>query len=55
MIADHKLANLAARRNLAATIEYIKHPKAPMPALYPQLLDERSVAAVAEWVQQELH
>jgi alcohol dehydrogenase (cytochrome c) len=54
MIADHKLANLGARRNLAATIEYIKQPKAPMPVLYPALLDEKSVAAVAAWVHQEL-
>jgi mono/diheme cytochrome c family protein len=54
LIADHKLANLAARRDLPSTIEYIKHPKAPMPALYPQLLDEKSVVAVATWVHQEL-
>lgn len=53
-IADHKLGNLAARRDLAATIQYIKQPKAPMPALYPQLLDEHSVDAVASWVQQNL-
>ncbi len=53
-IADHKLGNLAARRDLASTIQYIKQPKAPMPALYPQLLDERSVVAVASWVQQNL-
>ncbi len=54
LIADHKLGNLAARRDLPATIEYIKKPKAPMPALYPQLLDEKSVVAVATWVQQGL-
>jgi mono/diheme cytochrome c family protein len=54
LIADHKLADLAARRDLPATIEYIKHPKAPMPALYPQLLDEKGVVAVATWVHQEL-
>ena len=54
MIADHKLSSLAARRSLAATIDYIKLPKAPMPVLYPALLDERSVAAVAAWVHQEL-
>jgi alcohol dehydrogenase (cytochrome c) len=54
LIVDHKLGNLAARRDLPSTIEYIKHPKAPMPALYPQLLDEKSVVAVATWVHQEL-
>lgn len=54
MIPDHRLGNLAARRDLAATIDYIKHPKAPMPALFPQLLDEKSVVAVATWVHAEL-
>jgi alcohol dehydrogenase (cytochrome c) len=54
LIADHRLGNLAARRSLAATIEYIKKPKAPMPALFPQMLDEKSVVAVATWVHQEL-
>jgi mono/diheme cytochrome c family protein len=53
-IADHKLGNLAARRDLASTIEYIKQPKLPMPKLYPGLLSESDVAAVAAWVQQEL-
>jgi alcohol dehydrogenase (cytochrome c) len=53
-IADHKLANLAARRDLASTIQYIKQPKAPMPVLYPGLLDEHSVDAVARWVRQNL-
>jgi glucose dehydrogenase len=53
-IADHKLGKLAARRDLASTVAYIKKPKAPMPALYPQLLDDKSVVAVATWVQQNL-
>jgi alcohol dehydrogenase (cytochrome c) len=54
LIADHKLGNLAARRDLASTIEYIKKPKAPMPVLFPQMLDEKSVVAVATWVREEL-
>jgi mono/diheme cytochrome c family protein len=53
-IADHKLGNLAARRDLASTVEYIKHPKSPMPTLYPALLDEADVVAVAAWVYDEL-
>jgi mono/diheme cytochrome c family protein len=53
-IADHRLGGLATRQPLAATIDYIKRPKAPMPALYPQLLDEADVAAVAAWVHEEL-
>ena len=32
MIADHKLQNLKPRRDLAATITYIKDPKAKIPA-----------------------
>jgi alcohol dehydrogenase (cytochrome c) len=54
LIADHKLGNLAARRDLASTIEYIKKPKLPMPTLYPALLDEKSVVAVATWLHGNL-
>lgn len=54
MIADHKLRNLAARRSLADTIAYIKEPKAPMPKLFPDLLDEKSVRDVAAWIHEEL-
>ncbi len=54
MLADHKLQNLQARRDLAATIAYIKNPKAPMPKLFPDLLDEKSVIDVATWVHEEL-
>ena len=54
MIADHKLQNLKARRDLAATIAYIKDPKAPMPKLFPDLLDEKSVIDIATWVHEEL-
>jgi alcohol dehydrogenase (cytochrome c) len=54
MIADHKLGNLRARRDLASTIAYLKDPKAPMPKLFPDLLDEKSVTDVATWVHEEL-
>jgi mono/diheme cytochrome c family protein len=54
LIADHKLGNLPARLDLASTIEYIKKPKLPMPVLYPALLDEKSVVAVATWIHGQL-
>jgi mono/diheme cytochrome c family protein len=54
MIADRKLQNLRARRDLAATIAYIKDPKAPMPRLYPDLINEQSVIDVANFVHEEL-
>jgi alcohol dehydrogenase (cytochrome c) len=54
MLADHKLKGLASRRDLAATIAYIKSPKAPMPKVYPDLLDEQTVADVAKWIHEEL-
>ncbi len=54
MLADHKLGNLKARGDLAATIAYIKDPKAPMPKMFPDLLDEKSVTDVATWVHEEL-
>jgi alcohol dehydrogenase (cytochrome c) len=54
MIADHRLSTLKARRDAAATISYIKDPNAPMPKLYPQLIDEQSVLDVAEYLWQEI-
>jgi alcohol dehydrogenase (cytochrome c) len=54
MIADHRLANLAQRRDLAATITYLKDPKAPMPKMFPDLLNEQSLIDVATWIHQEL-
>jgi alcohol dehydrogenase (cytochrome c) len=54
MLANKRLGNLGARQSLAATVEYIKNPKAPMPKLFPDLLDEKSVIAVATWMHEEL-
>jgi PQQ-dependent dehydrogenase (methanol/ethanol family) len=54
MIADHKLANLAARRDLASTIAYVKDPKAPMPKMFPDLLGEQSIIDVAQFIHEEL-
>ena len=54
MLADHRLAGLAARRDLPSTVAYIKNPKAPMPRMYPELLDDKSVEAVANWIYKEL-
>jgi alcohol dehydrogenase (cytochrome c) len=54
MIADHKLAGIKARRDLASTIAYIKDPKAPMPKLFPDLINEKSVVDVATWIHEEL-
>ena len=54
LIAGHELSTLKARRDLADTIAYIKSPKAPMPRLYPGLLNEQSVTDVATYLQQGL-
>ena len=54
MVADHKLQNLRPRRDLAATITYIKDPKAPMPKLFPDLISEQSVIDVANFLHEEL-
>ena len=54
MIADHKLGNLKARLDRAATIRFIKDPKPPMPKLYPDLLSEQNVTDVATFVHDEL-
>jgi alcohol dehydrogenase (cytochrome c) len=55
MIADHKLANLRARRDVPSTIAYLKDPKPPMPRMYPDLLTERNLADVAAYLHDELH
>jgi mono/diheme cytochrome c family protein len=54
LIADHKLGNLKARRDFAATVGYIKDPRAPMPKLYPDLIDEQSVIDVSAFLREEL-
>jgi PQQ-dependent dehydrogenase (methanol/ethanol family) len=53
-IADKRLGNLAVRMSLEDTMALIKDPKAPMPKLYPELIDEQSVEAVARFVLEEL-
>jgi mono/diheme cytochrome c family protein len=40
-----------AKKDLAATIAFVKHPQAPMPALYPSPLSDDDVASVAAYVQ----
>jgi mono/diheme cytochrome c family protein len=54
LIGGHELSTLKSRRDLADTIAFIKNPKAPMPKLYPSLLNEQSVTDVAAYVQQEI-
>ncbi len=54
LIADRKLTTLKARQSLAATVAYVKDPKAPMPKLYPDLLNEQSIVDVAAYVHEEL-
>jgi mono/diheme cytochrome c family protein len=39
-----------SRKNLAATIAWIKDPQPPMPKLYPEPLSEKDVADVAAYV-----
>jgi alcohol dehydrogenase (cytochrome c) len=41
----------ATRKNLAQATAWIKNPAPPMPKLYPTLLTERDVAAVAAYVE----
>lgn len=54
MIADRRLGGIAARQDLDTTIAYIRDPKPPMPKLYPELLGEADVRAVAAWIHEEL-
>ncbi len=54
LIADHKLGTLKARRDADDTIRYIKDPKAPMPKMFPDLIDEQAVVDVTAYVRDEL-
>ena len=45
------LKGLAARMDLARTVEWVKNPSAKMPKLYPSPLDEAAVKRVAAYVQ----
>jgi mono/diheme cytochrome c family protein len=40
-----------SKKNTAATIAWIKNPKAPMPKLYPSPLSEKDVSDVAAYVE----
>jgi len=53
-IADHRLGDLASRMSLNEAIEKVKNPTAPMPALYPAVIDEATAEAVARFVYEEL-
>jgi ubiquinol-cytochrome c reductase cytochrome c subunit len=44
------LANEKARKDLAATVAFIKNPLAPMPKLYPAPLSDQDVADVAAYI-----
>ncbi len=52
MIGDHKLSTLASRRDLAATIAYIKNPQPPMPKMFPDVLTEQNILDVSTYLQQ---
>ena len=39
------------KKNMAATVAWIKNPQPPMPKLYPTPLSEKDVADVASYVQ----
>ncbi|MEJ1960742.1 MAG: PQQ-binding-like beta-propeller repeat protein [Gammaproteobacteria bacterium] len=54
MIADHKLTTLKGRKDLAATLAYVKDPKAPMPKLYPDLLKDQDVVDVVAYVHSDI-
>ncbi len=54
LIADHKLGTLKSRRDAEDTVRYIKDPKAPMPKMFPDLIDEQAVIDVAAYVRDEL-
>ena len=53
LVTDHTLATAVGRQNRAATIAYIRNPKAPMPKMYPDLLNDQSIIDVTEYLYQQ--
>jgi alcohol dehydrogenase (cytochrome c) len=49
-LAGPSLKRLHAKLTLPQTVDRIKHPKPPMPALYPSLLSEQDVRDVAAYL-----
>lgn len=54
MIADHHLSTLKARKDLKATVAYLKDPKPPMPKLYPDPLKEQDILDVAAYLHDDI-
>ena len=50
-VKDHDLRTVNERKDLAATIAFIKDPQPPMPKLFPSPLSEGDVADVAAYLQ----
>ena len=48
--AGPKLRGMAARYSLEQAAAFIKQPKAPMPALYPSMLNDQQVSDVAAYI-----
>jgi PQQ-dependent dehydrogenase (methanol/ethanol family) len=53
LVAGHRLSAAVGRQNRAATIAYVKNPKAPMPKMFPDLLNEQSIIDVTEYLYQQ--
>jgi mono/diheme cytochrome c family protein len=53
LVADHKLSVAVARQSQATTSAYIKSPKAPMPKMYPDLLNDQSIIDVTDYLYQQ--
>jgi alcohol dehydrogenase (cytochrome c) len=49
-LAGPSLQHLQARLSLPQTVDIIKHPKAPMPALYPSILSDQDVKDLAAFL-----
>lgn len=53
LVAGHDLGTLRKGRDRAATLNYIKDPKPPMPKLYPNLLDEQALKDVTSYIYED--
>ena len=53
-VDDHPLGNLAQRMSMEDAMDAIKNPTAPMPVMYPNLINEQSIEDVTRFIFEEL-
>ena len=54
LLANADLRTLKQRKDRAATLAFLRNPKAPMPKLFPSILKEQDLSELATYLDQEI-